>query len=88
MRAIFTLVLLIASTGMIYAGVAADAPVPGIDYDIKTAVEDSCRPEADHGDRLLSFVSGGGDAAASSDVPDQSLGKLFHVLSCGWLDGR
>jgi len=87
MRAIFIVVLFVASSGMIYAGVTADAPIPGIDYDIKTAVQDSCNPEATRGDRLLRLVSSGGNRSeAALDAPGNSVGRLLQHMTCGLLD--
>ena len=84
MRAIFAIVLLIASSGMIYASFTADAPVPGIDYDLEEVVQDSCSAQATRGDRLLSYVSSGGEASVEN--PGKSTGRLLQYLACGLLD--
>ena len=84
MRAILAIVLLIASSGMIYASFTADAPVPGIDYDVQATVQDSCGAQVILGDRLLSFVSSGG--SESVETPDKATGKLLKYLTCGLLD--
>jgi hypothetical protein len=87
MRAIFAIVLLIASSGMIYASFTADAPMPGVDYDIKATMQDTCAAQATRGDRLLSFVSSGGsESAVPVETPGQSTGTLLQYLTCGLLD--
>jgi len=83
MRAIFAIVLLIASSGMIYASFTADAPAPGIDYDIKAAVQDSCRAQEILGDRLMKLVSSGG--VESVETPGEDTGSLLKYLTCGLL---
>jgi hypothetical protein len=87
MRVIFAVVLLIASSGMIYASFTADAPVPGIDYDVTEVVQESCQKHATVGDKLLSFVSSGGPHSSGSlDTAGKSTGRLFKYISCQLLD--
>jgi hypothetical protein len=85
MRAIIAVIILIASSGMIYAGFTADAPVPGIDYDVDEIVQDSCTAQPTPGDRLLNLVSGS-DGVSSVDAPNDTTVTLLTYLTCGLLD--
>jgi hypothetical protein len=85
MRAIIAVIILIASSGMIYAGFTADAPVPGIDYDVEKVVQDSCTGQPTPGDRLMNLVSGG-DRGSSVDAPNDTTVTLLTYLTCGLLD--
>ena len=84
MRAMFVVILLMASTGMIYASFTAAAPMPGIDYDLTEAMIDDCPSQASPGDKLLSLVSSGGNH--SIDAPEDPSVKLLEYLACRFLE--
>ena len=87
MRAILAVILFIASSGMIFAGFTADTPLPGIDYDIEAAVQDSCGAQASQGNKLLSYLSSSGsESEMPADTPNKSTVSLLRYLTCGLLD--
>lgn len=86
MRAIFAILLLIASSGLIYAGITADAPLSGIDYEIQTVEQETCRAEPTPGDRILDLVGGDSQPAISMDGPGNTTVTLLTYLTCGLLD--
>ena len=85
MRFLFAILLFVASSGMIFASYTSDAA--GIEYDIPSALQATCGEQAEHGDRLLGFLSSGdAEPAGIAQTANKSTVSLMRYLACGLLD--
>jgi hypothetical protein len=80
MRTVFTIVLLLVVSGLVYTTHAAGAPVPGIDYEIEQADDLACRSGEIPGDGLVSRFTA--FSRQTADVPDEDAGTILYRLSC------
>ena len=87
MRATFTILLFIAVFGLVFSSHAADAPVAGVDYDIRPASAFECRSEDTPGDSWLGRTAGTtGHRARSADVPAPGIKLGYQKMMCLLLD--
>ena len=87
MRIVLAALLLIASSGVIFAGSKADNSLLGIASNFQVDVLETCEEQAVQGDRLLGYLSSSDSIAVGiAHDPDRSTVSLLRYLACGFLD--
>ena len=87
MRATFTILLFIAVFGLVFSSHAADAPVAGVDYDIRPAPAFECRSDDTPGDSwLISTAAASGHRAQAADMSETGIKLAYRKMMCLLLD--
>lgn len=87
MRAVFTIVLFMAVLGLVFSSLAADAPVAGVDYDIRTSQALDCEGGTGSGDSV--FTRSGSTPGLEdrpADLPDRGALAVYEMMMCIVLD--
>ena len=87
MRATFTIVLIMAVLGIAFSSLSADAPVAGVDYDIRTSQAPDCEGNQGSGDSVFTLSgSTPGLEDQPADLPDRGALAAYEMMMCIVLD--